>query len=62
MIALLLQMGIKAAKEMSLEDASKQERKMRRAVEADGMPMHPAQLAARSLHLRRARRTHPGKR
>lgn len=62
MIALLAQLGIKSAKEMSLEDAARQERKLRRSMEKRGEPMSAAALAARSTKRRRSRQTHPGKR
>lgn len=61
-IALMLQLGVKSARDMSLEDASKQERRMRRAVETTGIAMGPAALATRDLKRRRAKVTHPSKR
>jgi hypothetical protein len=63
MIALLAQLGIKSAKEMSIEDAVRQERKLRRSMDNVGsVPMSLGALAAYSTKRRRARQTHPGKR
>ncbi len=62
MVALLLQMGIKSAKDMSLEEASRQYGRLRRATENTRDPLGPVQLAAYSQKRRRARITHPGKR
>jgi hypothetical protein len=62
MIALLKQMGIKSAEEMSLEDAAKSHRRMRRGVESCGQALPLAQIVARSSRRRRAKNTHRGKR
>jgi len=62
MIALLAQMGIKSAVDMSLEDACRSYSRLRRGVENIGVPMSPAVLAHKSRQRRRARQTHRGKR
>jgi hypothetical protein len=62
MIALLMQMGVKSAEDMTLEEACKAQRRMRRGVESSGISLAPATLAARDLRRRRAKNTHKGKR
>lgn len=62
MIALLLQMGIKSAADMSIEEAARAYRRMRRGVESSHVSMGPGQLASWATKRRRAKQTHPGKR
>ena len=62
MIALLAQIGIKTAKDMSIEDACRSYSRMDRGMNARGPGMSPAQLADYSRKKRRGRVTHRGKR
>jgi hypothetical protein len=62
LIATLLQLGIKTAKDMSLEEACRMHARARRGVNRLGAPMSLPALVQKSRQRRRARNTHPGKR